>query len=120
VLRVDRALQVDREVSAADGAALHKAQVYNCIMSGTKGHLGTWGQTGDVGLLPGSRWAEYKLPTPTLTRSPGANSPEGCASTRSILKTWVRACKGGAPACSNFSVAGAYTNGWCWGSGHAL
>jgi hypothetical protein len=82
---------------------------YNCIMSGTKGHLGTSGQTGDVGLLPGSRWAEYKLPTPTLTRSPGANAAEGFRIHGVHLKDWVRACKGGAPACSNFSVAAPYT-----------
>jgi hypothetical protein len=82
---------------------------YNCIMSGTKGHLGTSGQTGDVGLLPGTRWAEYKLPTPTLTRSPGANATEGFRIHGVHLKDWVRACKGGAPACSNFSVAGPYT-----------
>ncbi len=82
---------------------------YNCILSGTKGFLGTSGQTGDVGLLPGSRWAEYKLPTPTLTRSPGANAAEGFRIHAVHLKDWIRACKGGAPACSNFSVAGPYT-----------
>ena len=46
---------------------------------------------------PGSRWAEYQLPPRTLTRSPGHQ------------RDWVRACKGGEPACSNFSVAGPYT-----------
>ena len=50
-----------------------------------------------VGLLPGSRWAEYKLPPRMLTRSPGHQ------------RDWVRACKGGEPACSNFSIAGPYT-----------
>jgi hypothetical protein len=82
---------------------------YNCILCGTKGYLGTSGQTGDVGLLPGARWAEYKLPTPTLTRSPGANAVEGMRIHGVHLKDWVRACKGGAAACSNFSVAGPYT-----------
>jgi hypothetical protein len=32
-----------------------------------------------------------------LTRSPGHQ------------RDWVRACKGGEPACSNFSIAGPYT-----------
>lgn len=82
---------------------------YNCIMKGTKGYLGTSGQTGDVGLLPGERWAEYKLPTPTLTRSPGAANVSGFGIHAVHLKDWVRACKGGSPACSNFSVAGPYT-----------
>jgi hypothetical protein len=82
---------------------------YNCIMCGTKGYLGTSGQTGDVGLLPGKRWAEYKLPTPTLQRSPGANAAAGFGIHAVHLKDWIRACKGGAPSCSNFSIAGPYT-----------
>jgi hypothetical protein len=36
---------------------------------------------------------EYKLPPQLLTRSPGH------------YRDWIRACKGGDPACSNFSVA---------------
>jgi hypothetical protein len=82
---------------------------YNCILKGTKGYLGTSGQTGDVGLLPGSRWAEYKLPNPYLTRSPGAGAAAGFTIHSVHLRDWVRACKGGAPACSNFSVAAPYT-----------
>ncbi len=46
--------------------------------------------------MPGSRWAEYKLPPQSLARSPGH------------MRDWLRACKGGEPACSNFSVAGPY------------
>jgi predicted dehydrogenase len=79
---------------------------YNLIMSGTKGHLGTSGRGEGVGLLPGSRWAEYKLPEPYLQRSPGASTGSNHAA---HLRDWVRACKGGAPACSNFSIAGPYT-----------
>ena len=70
---------------------------YNQIFVGTKGYLGTSGRGEGVGLLPGSRWADYSLPAPMLTRSPGHH------------RDWVRACKGGEPACSNFSVAGPYT-----------
>jgi len=40
---------------------------------------------------------EYKLPPPLLTRSPGH------------YRDWIRACKGGTPACSDFSVAGPFT-----------
>jgi Oxidoreductase family, NAD-binding Rossmann fold/Oxidoreductase family, C-terminal alpha/beta domain len=70
---------------------------YNTVYVGTKGYLGTGGRGESVGLIPGSRWAEYKLPPRMLTRSPGHQ------------RDWVRACKGGEPACSNFSVAGPYT-----------
>jgi hypothetical protein len=82
---------------------------YNCIFKGAKRYLGTSGQTGDAGPLPGSRWAEYKLPTPTLTRSPGAGAAAGFGIHAVHLKDWVRACKTGSPACSNFGIAGPYT-----------
>jgi GFO/IDH/MocA oxidoreductase family protein len=79
---------------------------YNLIFVGSKGYLGTSGRGEGVGLLPGARWAEYKLPNAYLQRSPGASTGDnGSAHARD----WVRACKGGAPACSNFSIAGPYT-----------
>ncbi len=40
---------------------------------------------------------DYKLPRKALTRSPGH------------FRNWLRACKGGEPACSNFDVAGPFT-----------
>jgi hypothetical protein len=79
---------------------------YNCILAGSKGYLGTSGRGEGVGLLPGKRWAEYKLPNAYLTRSPGASTGSNHAA---HARDWVRACKGGAPACSNFSIAGPYT-----------
>ncbi|MEK7405319.1 MAG: Gfo/Idh/MocA family oxidoreductase [Acidobacteriota bacterium] len=79
---------------------------YNCIFVGSKGYLGTSGRGEGVGLLPGSRWAEYTLPNPYLQRSPGASTGSNHSA---HCRDWVRACKGGAPACSNFSIAGKYT-----------
>ena len=79
---------------------------YNSIMVGSKGHIGTSGRGEGVGLLPGKRWAEYKLPQPYLSRSPGASTGSNHSA---HARDWVRACKGGAPACSNFSIAGPYT-----------
>jgi hypothetical protein len=70
---------------------------YNTVFVGTRGYLGTGGRGESVGLLPGTRWAEYKLPPRMLTRSPGHQ------------RDWVRACKGGEPACSHFGIAGPYT-----------
>lgn len=86
---------------------------YNCIFVGSKGYLGTSGRGEGVGLLPGSRWAEYKLPAAYLPRSPGASTGDnGSAHARD----WVRACKGGTPACSNFSISGPYTEWLVLGS----
>jgi hypothetical protein len=79
---------------------------YNCIFAGSKGYLGTSGRGEGVGLLPGARWAEYKLPPPYLQRSPGASSGSNHAA---HARDWVRAAKGGAAACSNFSIAGPFT-----------
>jgi predicted dehydrogenase len=79
------------------GGAQPQGSGYNQIFVGTKGYLGTNGRGEGVGMIPGSRWAEFTLPAPMLTRSPGHH------------RDWIRACKGGEPACSNFSVAGPYT-----------
>jgi len=54
------------------GPSRRRGGGYNCIFVGSKGYLGTDGRGEDVGLLPGSRWADYKLPPPYLPRSPGA------------------------------------------------
>jgi hypothetical protein len=86
---------------------------YNCIFVGSKGYMGTNGRGEGVGLLPGSRWADYKLPQPYLARSPGASTGDNHAA---HCRDWVRACKGGAPACSNFSIAGKYTEWLLLGS----
>jgi predicted dehydrogenase len=67
------------------------------IFVGDKGYMATVGRGEGVQLLPAAKWAEYKLPAPVLPRSPGH------------YRDWFRACKGGEPACSNFSVAGPYT-----------
>jgi hypothetical protein len=89
-----------------EGDAGSNRSGYNCIFVGSKGYLGTSGRGEGVGLLPGERWAEYKLPEPFLSRSPGASTGSNHAAHG---RDWIRACKGGAPACSSFSIAGPYT-----------
>lgn len=79
---------------------------YNCVFVGSDGYLGTSGRGEGVGLLPGERWAEYKLPEPFLARSPGASTGSHMGA---HCRDWIRACKGGAPSCSNFGVAAPYT-----------
>lgn len=79
---------------------------YNSIFVGSKGYLGTSGRGEGVGLLPGERWATYKLPAEYLPRSPGASTGSNHAA---HARDWIRACKGGAAACSNFHIAGPYT-----------
>jgi hypothetical protein len=66
------------------------------VIVGTKGMLATRERGEGVWLLPSARWAEYKLPPQMLTRSPGH------------MQDWVRACKGGDPGCSDFSITAPY------------
>lgn len=63
------------------------------VFIGTKGiaTTGTYGE--NTRLLPVSKMADYKWPEKFLTRSPGHYAD------------WIRACKGGEQACSNFNVA---------------
>lgn len=66
------------------------------VFVGEKGYMATVARGEGVHLLPSSRWAQYQLPPEMLTRSPGH------------YRDWIRACKGGDAACSNFSVAGPF------------
>jgi hypothetical protein len=63
------------------------------LFIGDKGMIttGTYGE--QTRLIPVEKMADYKFPEPLLTRSPGH------------YRDWIRACKGGDPACSNFNVA---------------
>ena len=85
----------------ADAVARREAQINRAANSGSNGSLfvgdkgfittGTYGE--NTRLLPVERMRDYKFPPELLTRSPGH------------YRDWIRACKGGEPACSNFSVA---------------
>ncbi|MGH9630222.1 MAG: hypothetical protein ACRD7E_18050 [Bryobacteraceae bacterium] len=62
------------------------------VFIGTKGIMATRERGEGVWLLPAERWKEYELPPQLLTRSPGH------------MQDWIRACKGGDPSCSDFSI----------------
>lgn len=63
------------------------------LFIGDKGMLttGTYGEV--TRLIPVEKMKDYRMPAPLLTRSPGH------------MRDFIRACKGGDPACSNFDVA---------------
>ena len=67
------------------------------VFVGDKGFMSTDTYGASVRLLPQARHDAYRLPPEVLTRSPGH------------YQDWIRACKGGDPACSNFSIAGPFT-----------
>ena len=71
---------------------------YNAFFVGTKGYMGTGGHGNSARLLPESAMKDFQKPPQVLKRVVGGHH-----------KNWINACKGGEPPCSNFSVAGPYT-----------
>ena len=71
------------------------------IFVGDKGKLmcGCYGM--NPRLIPETKMRAYKRPPKTLRRIPGGMDGQE--------KDWVRACKGGKPACSNFDYSGPLT-----------
>ena len=81
------------------------AKWMSMIGEGTNGSLfigdsgtlttGTYGE--NTRLLPVEKMKDYEFPPEMLPRSPGH------------YRDWIRACKGGTPACSNFEVSAPFT-----------
>jgi predicted dehydrogenase len=73
------------------------------IFIGDKGKIMCGEYCGRPRLLPESSMADYKKPAQTIPRIPG-DDQEALP-----YLDFIRACKGGPPACSNFDVAGPFT-----------
>ncbi len=73
------------------------SQSNGAVFVGEKGVITTDTYANNCRLLPQERHNAYRLPPQMLTRSPGH------------YRDWLRACRGGDAACSNFSVAGPFT-----------
>lgn len=67
------------------------------MLIGDKGIITAGEYGGKPRLLPDEEMKDFKFPDEILTRSPGHTAD------------WLRACKGGEPACSNFDYAGPFT-----------
>jgi hypothetical protein len=63
------------------------------VFIGDKGIITTGTYGADTRLIPAANMKDYEFPEKFLTRSPGHHAD------------WIRACKGGEAACSNFNVA---------------
>ncbi len=88
----------DGPVTQADIDAFEARQQANgALFVGTKGFMATDTYAESVHLLPRRRNDYHEMPPQLLTRSPGH------------YQDWIRAAKGGAPACSDFAVAGPFT-----------
>jgi len=80
-----------------DGLTREDIKNYNEIFVGTKGYMGTGGRGESVRLVPESKMQGFKRPPEVIKRSPGH------------FEDWIQACKGGDAPCSNFGIAGPYT-----------
>lgn len=81
-----------------EGTLLGDADINGSLFIGDKGMVTTGCYGERTRLIPDSRMADYKLPNQVLTRSPGH------------YRDWLRACKGGEPACSNFNDAAPFVS----------
>jgi predicted dehydrogenase len=78
------------------GELLGDSDVNGSLFIGDKGMVTTGCYGERSRLVPAEKMADYRLPAPTLSRSPGH------------YRDWLRACKGGEASCSNFGVAGPF------------
>ena len=90
---VGRVFDYEQWLAIKDDPELRMPPSDGSLFIGDKGMLttGTYGE--QTRLVPMAKMADYKFPQPLLTRSPGH------------YRDWIRACKGGDPACSNFNVS---------------
>jgi predicted dehydrogenase len=79
-----------------EGELIGDSDVNGSLFVGEKGMVTTGCYGERSRLLPATKMADYTLPDPVLSRSPGH------------YRDWIRACKGGEPSCSNFTVAGPF------------
>ncbi|MBV8550148.1 MAG: Gfo/Idh/MocA family oxidoreductase [Acidobacteriaceae bacterium] len=87
----------EHERKIAEWLALIGKGTNGSLFVGDKGMIttGTYGEW--TRLIPVEKMRDYEFPPEMLTRSPGH------------YRDWIRACKGGEPACSNFNVSAPFT-----------
>ena len=78
------------------GELIGDKDINGSLFIGDKGMVTTGCYGENTRLMPDAKMADYKGAPKLLTRSPGH------------YRDWIRACKGGDPACSNFSVSGPF------------
>jgi predicted dehydrogenase len=99
--------ELARKVPLPKGLTEADVRGANALFVGTKGFLGTSGRGEGIVRVPAGKENGEKFPPEVLKRSPGH------------FQDWIRAVKGGEPACSNFGIAAPYTE-WmllgaiCW------
>jgi len=87
-----------------EGELLGDKDINGSLFIGDKGMVTTGCYGEHTRLVPAEKMQDYKRPPQVLTRCPGPESEW----VQSHYRDWIRAAKGGEPACSNFSVSGPF------------
>jgi hypothetical protein len=85
-----------KQFKPPEGLTAADCKDFNEIFVGSKGFIGTSGRGESVRRTPEAAMKDFVKPEKVIERSPGH------------FKDWIRACKGGQPACSNFTIGGPY------------
>jgi hypothetical protein len=100
----DRREAVPQFPGVPEGELIGDKDINGSLFVGTKGMLTTGCYGENTRLVPAERMKDYKLPPQVLSRAPGPAKEW----IRGHYRDWIRACKGGEAACSNFSIAGPF------------
>ena len=101
----DRLKEQPKIEGVPEGEMLGDRDINGSLFVGTKGMLTTGCYGERTRLVPEAKMNDYELPPQVLTRSPGSYEKNW---TLAHYRDWLRACKGGAPSCSNFSISGPF------------
>jgi len=100
----DRREAVPKFPGVPEGELIGDKDINGSLFIGTKGMLTTGCYGENTRLVPAEKMKDYKLPPQVLSRAPGPAKDW----VRGHYRDWIRACKGGEAACSNFSIAGPF------------
>jgi predicted dehydrogenase len=87
-----------KKFAPPEGLTAEDMKPFNTLFVGSKGYMGTNGRGESVRLCPESAMKDFVKPTQVIPRVKGGHAG-----------SWIESCKTGESTCSNFTVAGPYT-----------
>ncbi len=100
----DRMTAQPKVEGVPEGELLGDKDINGSLFVGDKGMVTTGCYGERTRLVPAEKMKDYAMPPQVLTRCPGPEKDW----VRSHYRDWIRAAKGGEPACSNFSISGPF------------
>jgi predicted dehydrogenase len=100
----DRMTAQPKVEGVPEGELLGDKDINGSLFVGDKGMVTTGCYGEHTRLVPAEKMKDYQMPPQVLTRCPGPEKDW----VRAHYRDWIRAAKGGEPACSNFSISGPF------------